>query len=185
MSKAEGHTYHGVSPRHTQLAAAVRHSYEVVDSETEDSSSAGEVSLANTTISCDSHTSQTTAQKTRCAQHEYEIVPSFNNPRSRLSHYDHLSEKESPNPWIYSLNDEGPRRLSFNPNNNKSDYDTLESNGAALVEKRKSEYSSLDDSVHGYAVLRPHSSCTPLSASVGTSLTNTTQDGQYSHLIHH
>ncbi len=180
-SKGEGHIYHVLEQTPRQPQAIIRHSYEIVDRETEDNSSAGEVSLATTTTSCNSHTSHTTTQKNRDSKHDYdEVIPTS---RSRLSNYDHLGELETTKPWRHSLNEQGSRRLSFSPVS-KSEYDTLQK-GRAQTEKRKSEYSSLDETVHGYAVLRPHSSCTtPTTETTPTARTSTKQDEQYSHLIH-
>lgn len=180
-TEPENHIYHVLeSTGGQQTTTVARHSYEIVDGE--DSSSAGEVSLATTTTSCSSlqtqHTTQTDSQKSRGLHHQYEIVPSFTTHRARHPNYDHLSELESPiKSRRHSLNDQA----SSCKQTTKTDYDTLEIHGAA--EKRKSEYSSLDDSVHGYAVLRPHSSSSATGPTGGSKPAQ--QDGQYSHLIHH
>ncbi len=176
----EGHIYHILERSSLQPPSA--HAYEIVDCETEDDSSTGGVSQSTTNSSCNS-SSETHNEKKRCAQHEYEIVSSFNNgprysaPRSRLSNYDHLIEKDggATNQRRHSLNER-----SFNTATHE--YDTLDKTGMIIQNtiKTSDDYSALE--VHGYAVLRPHSSCT---RPPGGRDTSTTQDGEYSHLMHH
>ena len=181
----EGHIYQVLERPPLQPSSAA-HAYEIVDCDTEDDSSTGTgggshdsstggVSQLTTASSCNSSSD---TEKKRCTHHEYEIVPSFNNaPRSRLSNYDHLIEKDggATSHRRHSLND----RLSFSTATHE--YDTIHKK--EMIQntiKTSDDYSALE--VHGYAVLRPHPSAT---RSPGGRSMSTTQDGEYSHLMHH
>ena len=167
------------------------HVYETVNSGTEDESSLG---VAHQTSSS-SLNNCSTDTPTPVLRHDYETVPLRREAKLKLDNYDHLTKETeelglSFEPNHVSIN-RNSKHLSFSiPKPTPlANYDSLEQReGQDSVENghcTTSTYSSLNETVHGYAVLQIYCSNSIRVETDREAAAGGTPEGEYSHLVHH
>lgn len=187
------HIYHVLEGEHSQHISG-HHVYETISVDTEEESNSGTShSIISSTHSTPPRANDRILPKAdnktmhdrSSLRHEYETLTRFSNPRYRLSNYDHLeagipyADGGSVSARSSVINDN--KRFSFLPDNPQ--YDRLEENKLGKLDgKPAANYSTLDDTVHGYEVLRPHMTCAESTES--TAALHTTGNEHYSHLKH-
>ena len=166
------------------------HVYETVSCDTEDESSLG-VSQQTTSSSPNNCPIDT---PTPVPRHDYETVPNFHREsKLKLDNYDHLTKEAeelglSSEPNHPSV-DRNSKHLSFSIPKPPllANYDSLKQREGQDSEEnghcRTSTYSTLNETVHGYAVLQVY--CPSSRRGEADSEKGGTPEGEYSHLVHH